>query len=105
MFIPFLNALMNGLFCFVHILHDKPIPVGAIAVNGVWLHGLCAPSVVSTYSVYVGVDIQVDEVAFGQFVRMLFLFRKPLTCIFHRSLSPSMNQRVSHRLALSCGTM
>ena len=72
MFIPFLNALMNGLFCFVHILHDKPIPVRAIAVNGVWLHGLCAPSVVSTYSVYVGVDIQVDEVAFGQFVRMLF---------------------------------
>lgn len=75
MFIPFLNALMNGLFCFVHILHDKPIPVGAIAVNGVWLHGLCAPSVVSTYSVYVGVDIQVDEVAFGQFVRMLFPFQ------------------------------
>ena len=68
MFIPFLNALMNGLFCFVHILHDKPIPVGAIAVNGVWLHGLCAPSVVSTYSVYVGVDIQ-------QFVRMLFPFQ------------------------------
>lgn len=63
---------MNGLFCFVHILHDKPISVGAIAVNGVWLHGLCAPSVVSTYSVYVGVDIQVDEVAFGQFVRMFF---------------------------------
>lgn len=75
MFIPFLNALMNGLFCFVHILHDKPIPVRAIAVNGVWLHGLCAPSVVSTYSVYVGVDIQVDEVAFGQFVRMLFPFQ------------------------------
>ena len=71
MFIPFLNALMNGLFCFVHILHDKPIPVRAIAVNGVWLHGLCAPSVVSTYSVYVGVDIQVDEVAFGQFVVIL----------------------------------
>ena len=37
--------------------------------------GSYVPSVVSTYSVYVGVDIQVDEVAFGQFVRMLFPFQ------------------------------